>query len=372
MVTQKLRLETTATRKRLFTRAAKRLRKKTVRNSILAANVLVLFLVFAFVIHNTSSAQVNSQAILSNNGSTSNTSQANPLDKLSSAQIAVQVARMTGIYESTSVANLADSQDAAAKVVASDSQVINKPTVIATSTKSRNDIIKYTTQPGDTVSSLAIKYGVTSNSILWSNSISGDALTAGLSIIIPPVNGIVYTVKAGDTVANLAQKYNSDVSQLTSFNDAEISGITAGEQIVIPNAIAPVTRTASSSSSSSYGGSSYSFGYGPVYGSNGYDYGYCTWWVAQKRAQAGVPVPSNLGNASSWYSLAQSAGIPTGSSAQSGAVLWFGYSANHVAYVQVVASNGDVTISEMNRNGWGVEDTRVIPASQAASYKYIY
>jgi surface antigen len=198
-------------------------------------------------------------------------------------------------------------------------------------------------------------------------------------LYIPPVNGIVYTVKAGDTAASLALKYNADASQITSFNNAEISGLTPGEQIVIPNA--SVASAISSTTSSSFGSGSgsgsgsadnFSFGYGPVYGDNGYDFGYCTWWVAQRRAEVGDPIPSNLGNASTWYALAQAAGIPTGSVPQQYAVLWFGYDANHVAFVESVNSDGSIVISEMNRDGWDVEDTRTIPAAEADSYQYIY
>ena len=100
--------------------------------------------------------------------SSSDSLQANPLDQLSSAQIAVQVARMTGIYEATSVTNLADSESAATNVVATDNQVISKPVIVTTgaNAKSNQDIVKYVTQPGDTVTSLAIKFGVTSNSII--------------------------------------------------------------------------------------------------------------------------------------------------------------------------------------------------------------
>ncbi len=202
VVTQKLRLETTATRKRLLTRASKRLRKKAIRNSILAVNLLVLFGVLAFVVHNTSSAQVSNQAVVADNGNSS-TPVSNPLDQLSSAQIAVQVARMTGIYEQTSVTNLADSESASINVVPSDNQVISKPTMIATgdNAKSNQDITKYVTVAGDSVSSFAIKFGVTSNSILWSNNLASNSLTAGKTLYIPPVNGIVYTIKPGDTAA---------------------------------------------------------------------------------------------------------------------------------------------------------------------------
>jgi N-acetylmuramoyl-L-alanine amidase len=333
---------------------------------------LILIVVFAIVIRATSSAQVVNQEIVSNaSGATNNISQDNPLDQLSSSQIAVQVARMTGIYEATSVANLADSQSAVANVVPSDNQVIAKPTIIATNNaKSRLDIVSYVTQPGDTVSALAVKFGVTSNSILWSNSLSGNDLSAGLTLYIPPVNGIVYTVKSGDTVTSLAQEYNANAGQIVSFNNAELTGITPGEQIVIPGG--SIQAASLAASSDAYGGSSYSFGYGPIYGYNGYDFGYCTWYVAQRRAAIGEPVPSNLGNASTWYYLAQAAGIPTGSAPQPNAVIWFGYDADHVAFVQSVNSDGSITIAEMNRAGWDIEDTRTIPANQVGDYKYIY
>lgn len=372
VVTQKLRLETTATSKRLFTRISRKLKKRIIRNSILAANLLILIVVFAIVIHSASSAQAVNQEIVSGSGGT--ITQDNPLDQLSSSQIAVQVARMTGIYEATSVANLADSESAAVNIIPSDSQVIAKPTIIATNNaKSRQDIVKYVTVPGDTVSTLAVKFGVTSNSIMWSNSLSGNDLDAGISLYIPPVNGIVYTVKKGDTATSLALKYNADATQITSFNDAELTGLTPGEQIVIPNGtLASSNSDSSLASSDAYGGSSYSFGYGPIYGYNGYDFGYCTWWVAQRRAEVGLPVPSNLGNASTWYILAQAAGIPTGSTPEKYAVLWFGYYADHVAFVESVNSDGSIVISEMNRLGWDIEDTRVIPANQVGDYKYIY
>ena len=357
VVTQKLRLETTAKRKRLFVRASRKLKKKTVRNSLLAVNVLVLFIVFAFIVHNTTSAQVNNQAAITNtvNGVSGSSSQTNPLDQLSSAQIAVQVARMTGIYEATSVTNLADSQAATTNVVPSDSQVISKPTVIATGNdaKSNQDIVKYVAQNGDTVSSLAVKFGVTSNSILWSNSLTGNNLTAGQVLYIPPVNGIIYTVKQGDTAATLAQKYNANSSDITSFNDAEISGLSTGEQIVIPNGnatVADASLSGASGDGGSYSNSNYTFGYTPTYGSNGYDYGYCTWYVASQ-----ISVPSNWGNASSWATYAALSGWSVSPIPAVGSIAQTAYAAGGQGHVAIVtAVNGDqIYIKDMNNYGDG-------------------
>ncbi len=313
----------------------------------------MLFSVIAFTVHNSSSAQVSNQAVVANNGgSTNSTLQANPLDQLSSAQIAVQVAKMTGIYETTSVTNLADSETASINVVPSDNQVINKPTVIATGTvaKSREDIVKYVTQPGDTVSSLAVKYGVTSNSILWSNALVGNSLSPGQTLYIPPVNGIIYTVKSGDTVASLAQKYNSNSIDITSFNDAEISGLQTGERIVIPNGSNAAIATLSGNSGSR--SANYAYGYSPTYGANGYDYGYCTWYVASQ-----IAVPSNWGNASSWSTYASLSGWTVSPLPAIGSIAQTPYAAGgqgHVAIVSGVSPDGSsVYIKDMNNYGDG-------------------
>jgi surface antigen len=333
----------------------------------LAVNLLVLFAVFAFVIHHSSSAQVDSQLASTSTTSSSNTTQVNPLDQLSSSEIAVQVARMTGIYEATSVTNLADSQSATTNIVPSDNQVISKPTVISTAAKSKEDIVKYVTQPGDTVSALAVKYGVTSDSILWSNGLTSDSLKADQTIYIPPVTGIIYTVKSGDTASSLASTFSSNSDQITAFNDAELAGLTPGEQIVIPNG----TKAAATPSYSS--GTNYTFGYTPIYGSNGYDWGYCTWYVASQ-----IAVPSNWGNASSWAAYAAVSGWNVSTSPKVGAIAQTAYAAGgqgHVAIVAGVSPDGSsILIKDMNNYGDGGGFGRVGSGwvSTSAFQHYIY
>jgi surface antigen len=92
---------------------------------------------------------------------------------------------------------------------------------------------------------------------------------------------------------------------------------------------------------------------------NHFDYGYCTWYVANRRC---IPW---FGNAWEWYGNAQASGFPVGNQARVGAVaVWdqrmSGY--GHVAYVESVQPNG-FTVSEMNYNAWGQVDTRFVPYS---------
>jgi surface antigen len=356
----------------------KKFQKSIIRNSILILNVLILLVVTAFIVRSASNPTTDNQVIVQDTSDTN----INPLSQISSSMIALQIASMTGIYEAVSVSNLADSQSISQNIIPVDNQLVAKPIILATSVKTRLDIIKYVVQAGDTLSSLSQKYGVTSSSISESNNITTGSLTTGTVIYIPPVNGLVYVVKAGDTVQSLATAYNSTASDITTFNDAEISGIQVGERIVIPNGS---INTAVISNTYIYASQySFSFGSSAIYGSNGYDFGWCTWWVAVRRGQAGDPLPSNLGNAYSWYPLAQRAGLATGLTPQAGAVIWFGAAADHVAYVEAVNSDGSLLISEMSAygyldraltrpgGGWDVVDYRIIPADEVGNYRYIY
>lgn len=325
------------------------------------------------MVHSSTSAQINNTAVVADNGvESANTQQVNPLDQLSSAQIAVQVAKMTGIYETTSVTNLADSESASINVVPSDNQVISAPTVISTGADaaSNQNIVKYVTQPGDTVSSLAVKFGVTSNSILWSNSLSSNTLNAGITLQIPPINGIVYTVKAGDTPASLAQKYNANSANIISFNNSEISGLQVGQQIVIPNGSA-TDPTLAGGRGGTQSNPNYAFGYTPIYGSNGYDYGYCTWYVASQ-----ISVPSNWGNASSWATYAALTGWTVSPIPSVGAIAQTPFAAGgegHVAIVRQVSADGSsIYINDMNNygdgGGFGKVGAGWVPASTFPNY----
>lgn len=102
-------------------------------------------------------------------------------------------------------------------------------------------------------------------------------------------------------------------------------------------------------------------------GSRSFPYGYCTYYVSQRRN-----IPWS-GNAISWLAGANVYGFATGSTPQTGAIVvtseggWTG----HVGMVDAV--NGDqITISEMNYNGWGVVSQRTISSSYGPIMGYIY
>lgn len=279
-----------------------------------------------------------------------NSMAASPLDQLSSADIAVTVARMTNLPETTAVTNQAQTQTAEQAIVQSSTNMVSKPQVVATSFKSNKDIKIYYAKKSDTISKIAAAFHVTSDSIRWSNNMNGGDVSPGQKLFIPPVNGVVYTVKAGDTPASLASTYHANKQQIIYYNDAEINGLYKGELVIIPNGqVLPAADA-------SYSSGSYSTGFpwggaGPIYGSNGYDYGFCTWYVATQ-----IKVPSNWGNASSWAYYAGLSGWNVSSTPTVGAIAQTPYAAGgegHVAIVTAVKGN-QIQYKDMNGiAGWG-------------------
>ncbi|CAN5394330.1 hypothetical protein BH10PAT3_BH10PAT3_6340 [soil metagenome] len=350
--------------------SSKRYKKRLVRYGLLMGNLAILAIATLFVLHNP-----NSQAVSHNVASVSDSQATNPLDTLSAADIAVNAARMTNLAEATSVTNQADSVAAELNTHVVEYAVVPKPQILSSAIKTKKDLKNYTVVAGDTLANLATRFGVTSDSIKWSNGLTGNALTLGNSLAIPPIDGIAVTVKAGDTPDSLATKYNASKDQIITFNDAEVTGLKVGEWIIVPGGsiTPPPART-------SYF-ANYSFGTTAIYGGNGYDYGWCTWYVSNRRAELGRPVPNNLGNAYSWYTVAQRSGLPVGSTPQAGAVA-VNQGGNHVSVVEQVNDDGSFWISEMNASGqvsmtdtrsaggWGRIDWRLV--SSAGSLKFIY
>lgn len=340
--------------------------RRGVRYSLLALNVLMLGAISLFVVR----GPAESSAVASGQMAASQAGVSNPLDQLSSAEIAINASLAAGLAQTVAVINQADSEASRSAFASTDAAVVSKQQAVATAFKSAADIQEYTVKEGDTLAAIAARFDITSDSIIWSNDLSGSNVEPGQTLLIPPVNGVVYTVQSGDTPESLASRYGANLDQLIAFNDIELTGsLGQGQRIVIPGGSppAPPQPTAPARLTAR-------FGY------NGYDYGYCTWYVAERRS-----VPVGLGNASTWAVRARAMGMLVNSSPAAGAAVQTSASGlGHVAYVEEVLPDGSIWISEMNSRGqrhkndstpaggWGVVNWKHIPAGQARSYSYIH
>ena len=126
-------------------------------------------------------------------------------------------------------------------------------TTTVVSDKPRFDIIDYEVAKGDTLGSIAEKFGISIDTIKWANSLKTEKLIPGQMLRIPPVTGIVYKVKAGDTIYSLAKKYKSDAQKVVNFPandfaDLDTFALNIGQVLFIPDGVmpqaAPIYRSA--------------------------------------------------------------------------------------------------------------------------------
>ena len=370
---QALKTNREAARKQI-SKSSKKVTRKVKKHHHYAAQAIILGVIGVFfVASNTTPGQKSASTYGSGfGGLVANTT----IDEVASAQVAKQIAQGANLLIADNVANLADSLEARVEFAASTDAYLAKPQIVSTDARTSQDIINYVAKEGDTVSKLARQFGVTSDSIRWANDLSGDSLKVGAELEIPPVSGLIYKVKSGDTPTSLAKKYSANADQIVSFNDAELTGLVAGTRIVIPNGEEPAPPAPTYFSS----GNNYSFSsITPVYGGNGYSYGYCTWHVANRRAAIGRPIPRNLGNAVTWASIAAASGLVVSETPAAGAVLWHKNSSyiaggyGHVGFVESIDANGNARVSDMNyTSGWNAVSYRTLTKDEFAQYLFIY
>lgn len=346
----------------------KKARKRVRFSAIVFGNLLLLAIIGSFLGINRSANPTVKNSLASGAISTASTA-TTPLDQLSSAQIALQAAEQTKLPETKAVRSQAQSEILLLSTVPNDSTVLSSPQIVTTAGKSRYQIIFYKVKPGDTVSKIATKHNLTAGSVTGSNNLTGDYVEVGTTLVLPPANGIVYKVKSGDTVNSIVNTYGADKSLFISVNDAE-GGIYTGERVWIPNVGVPNAQFNAASSYTSYYGLS---NFDPTYGFNGYDYGFCTWYVATR-----ISVPTNWGDANTWDDYARltpgwrvSTAPRAGAIAQTNGLSYFG----HVGYVERVSPDGSrIYLADMNGiapgSYWGHVGKGWVDASQFQHYIY--
>ncbi len=102
----------------------------------------------------------------------------------------------------------------------------------------KKGIKEYVIKEGDTLSSIAEKFNISVNTILWSNEISkSSTLAPEEKLTILPVDGVMHLVKRGETISGIAAKYNIASDEISSFNDLEDeSEIYKGDILILPGA----------------------------------------------------------------------------------------------------------------------------------------
>lgn len=99
-----------------------------------------------------------------------------------------------------------------------------------------NEVRQYIVKEGDTISSIAQKFNISVNTILWANNLTEKSiLKPGQKLVILPVSGVLHFVKKGETISEIAEMYHISQKDIINFNDVNADGkIYVGDLLIIP------------------------------------------------------------------------------------------------------------------------------------------
>lgn len=308
------------------------------------------------------------------------------VDDVVSSLIAAKAASVSDLSVAINIANLATTNSVKSQMsqTGSTSFSSSKPQLIE-STDDNRLVKTYNVLSGDTIEKIATKFEISTQTIKWNNDLESDNLVVGQSLRILPIDGILYTVKSSDTISSIVSKYETNETSMIVYNDLDVDSLKTGSQIILPDGIlplnerpgyvAPVVYYTALASDVGFGGRTWFIKVGTA-NTGYYAFGNCTRYAYNRRIELGLPVGTRWGNASTWSFYAASEGYTVNRTPSVGAIIQNGGGYGHVAIVESIASNGDITISEMNARvsggGYNIVSGRIIFASDVAKYNYIH
>ncbi|MBP6921052.1 LysM peptidoglycan-binding domain-containing protein [Candidatus Gracilibacteria bacterium] len=265
--------------------------------------------------------------------------------------------------------------------------------------------VTHTVVRGDTISTIAQKYGIPIATLRTMNNLNTDILSINQKITIPRINGVQYAIQKGDTISTIAQKYGiKDMNTILIANDmSRNSKLSVGKQLLLPNptkdptkkpvpqvakAPAPVDNTAKKAAPApapvakkalvvqtpkdplniTYGG--YSLSLKVSKGCRNFVWGNCTCFVAKYKNVTW------RGNAKDWIRNAKKQGVPTGNDPRPGSIIVYHGAGFPPAYGHVgivMAVNDDhMIIKDMNYRALNEVTTRRESFNNPAIIGYIY
>ncbi len=252
---------------------------------------------------------------------------------------------------------------------------------------------------GETIESIARKYGLTVDQVRWSNGLKTAEVSVGQILMIPLSSGVVYTIKSGDKLDEIVNRYGSSYERTVAQNNLESAEIYEGMQIILPGGTPPETERPEYVAPRRNTGSSNRYAYS-YYGStsdrqnirvvsdgparsynNRFGRGQCTWYAAwwrntNPRSQGPLNWGAQVsGDAKNWANSARRAGLRVDRNPEVGSVFQTPYGSyyGHVGVVLAVNGDGSILVREMNYGGRAFVVTEsTIPASAVGNFSYIH
>lgn len=256
----------------------------------------------------------------------------------------------------------------------------------------------HTVSRGDTISTIAQKYSISSDALRNANWLTGTFLSLNQKLVIPRINGVKYTVQKGDTLSVIATKYGiANAENILLANDMQKGAVLSiGKSLLLPNPTkdptkkivakpvekkptvpvktpakkpsAPKKDAPNTQTTISYGG--YSLDLKVAKGCRNFVWWNCTCFVAKYKNVTW------RWNAKEWIKNAKKQWVPTGDTPKPGSIIvyhWPGFppAYGHVGIVMEVNDDGMV-IKDMNYRALNEVTTRRETFDNPAIIGYIY
>ena len=122
--------------------------------------------------------------------------------------------------------------------LSSDTLFVGQQLLVPTSSEiidsSITNYIDYRVVSGDTLYSIANRYGVSVDELKRINNLPNNNLSISQVIKVPVLDTTVYTVKSGDTLYSIAREYNVTPNDIMSFNNLTSNLLSIGQVLNIP------------------------------------------------------------------------------------------------------------------------------------------
>ncbi len=214
----------------------------------------------------------------------------------------------------------------------------------------QQDVQLYLVEQGDSVFGIASYFHVEPETVLWSNydtlRDNPHAITVGMELKVPPVDGVYYQWQEGDTFESIAAAFETDATEILGWGgnkfDLTNPGVEPGSWVMIPGGqrefqqwIVPIIpRGAAGVSTGMYGAGACPGGYEGVYGTGSFI------WPAINRTISG----NDYWSGHLAIDIGAAMGEPI-SAADSGVVVFAGWSTGGYGYaVAIDHGNGYQTL----------------------------
>ena len=127
--------------------------------------------------------------------------------------------------------------DSEGNVFSSDGKLV-LPNEASDALKESVSFQQYTVKPGDTISGICVKFGLSNISTLIAlNGIKNvRSIWSGQRLKVPSMDGMMHTVLSGETLAAIAANYGCKLEELLDANDLSSEALQVGQELFVPGA----------------------------------------------------------------------------------------------------------------------------------------